>query len=86
MNFINERIVVSLGLETEPCAPTRIVLMDGRTFAHSNRQVTLKFSIAGVIQTQTFLVTPIDIHLIILGMPGSSSWLASSTVPSFRSL
>ena len=69
MNFINERIVASLGLETEPCAPTRVVLADGRTLAHSNRQVTLKFSIAGVIQTQTFLVAPIDIHSIILGMP-----------------
>ena len=49
MNFINERIVISLGLETELCAPTRVVLADGRTLAHSNRQVTLGFSIVGVI-------------------------------------
>ena len=69
INFINERIVASLGLETEPYAPTRIVLVDGRTLAHSNRQVTLRFSIAGVIQMQTFLVAPIDVHSIILGMP-----------------
>ena len=69
MNFINERIVASLGLETEPCTPTRVVLVDGRTLAHSNRQVTLKFSIARVIQTQTFLVASIGVHSIILGMP-----------------
>ena len=74
MNFINERIVASLGLETEPCAPTRVVLADERTLAHSNRQVTLKFSIAGVIQTQTFLVAPIGVHSIILGRP----WLEYS--------
>ena len=29
MNFINERIVASLGLETESWAPTRVVLADG---------------------------------------------------------
>jgi len=29
MNFINERIVASLGLKTEPCAPTRVLLADG---------------------------------------------------------
>ena len=69
MNFINERIVASLGLETEPCTLTRVVLADGRTLAHSNHQVTLKLSIAGVIQTQTFLVAPIGVHSIILGMP-----------------
>ena len=50
MNFINERIVASLGLETEPYALTRVVLADGRTLTHSNRQVTLKFSIAGVVR------------------------------------
>jgi hypothetical protein len=69
MNFINECIVATLGLETEPCAPTRVVLADGRVLAHSNRQITLKFTIAGITQTQTFLVAPIGIHSIILGMP-----------------
>ena len=69
MNFINERIVATLGFETEPCAPTRVVLADGRTLAHSNHQVTLKFSITGVIQMQIFLVVPIGIYLIIFGMP-----------------
>src|SRR5271169_1328139 len=69
MNFINECIVATLGLEAEPCAPTRVVLADGRTLTHSNRQVTLKFMIAGVTQTQTFLVAPIGVHSIILGIP-----------------
>jgi len=69
MNFINERVVATLGLETEPCAPTRVLLADGRTLAHSNRQVMLKFTIAGVTQTQTFFVAPIGVHSIILGMP-----------------
>ena len=68
MNFINEHIVASLGLKTEPCAPTHFVLADGRTLAHSNRQGTLKFSIAKVIQIQTFLVAPIGIHSIIFGI------------------
>ena len=37
--------------------------------SYTNCQVTLKFSIARVIQTQTFLVAPIGVHSIILGMP-----------------
>ena len=69
MNFINERIVASLGLKTEPCAPTHVVLANEQTLAHSNHQVTPKFSIARVIQTQTFLVAPIRVHSIILSMP-----------------
>src|SRR5271155_5263011 len=69
MNFINERIVATSNLETEPCTPTRVLLADGRTLAHSNRQVMLKFTIAGVTQTQTFFVAPIGVHSIILGMP-----------------
>ena len=69
LNFIHERLVESLGLETTICNSVCILLADGRVLAHSNRQVTLKFTTAGVLQTQTFLVMPIGIHDIILGMP-----------------
>ena len=69
LNFINESIVTTLGLEPERCTPTQVLLADGRVLAHSNRQVTLKTSIAGIPQTQTFLIAPIGVHSIILGMP-----------------
>jgi hypothetical protein len=69
LNFINENLVSTLRLNTEQCASTQVVLADGRILAHSNRQVTLKISIAGIPQTHTFLVAPIGVHSLILGMP-----------------
>ena len=69
LNFINESLVSALSLATESCSPIQVSLADGRVLAHSNRQVTLKFTIAGVPQIQTFIVAPLGIHSIILGMP-----------------
>ena len=60
--------MLSLGLDTQPCSPVQVILADGRTLVHSSRQVTLEFTIAGVPQTQTFLVAPIGVHSMILGM------------------
>ena len=69
LNFIHESIVSSYRLKTEPCPPVRVSLANGSILTHSNRQVTLKITIAGVPQTLTFLVAPIGIHSMILGMP-----------------
>jgi len=69
LNFIHECLVTALGLVTEPCPPIEVSLADGRVLTHVNRQVTLKFTIAGVPQTQTFFVAPLGVHSIILGMP-----------------
>src|SRR5271169_6195426 len=69
LNLVNERLVQSLRLPTEPCPSVQVILADDRTLSHSNRQVTLKFTIAGVPHQETFLVAPIGIHSFILGMP-----------------
>src|SRR5271169_1848055 len=69
LNLVTERLVQSLRLPTEPCPSVQVVLADDRTLSHSNRQVILKFSIAGVPHQETFLVAPIGIHSFILGMP-----------------
>jgi hypothetical protein len=47
----------------------RITVADGRVLPHSNRQVTCKYTIAGVPQEDTFHVAAIGDHSIILGMP-----------------
>jgi hypothetical protein len=69
LNFIHEALVSNLGLPVQPCPPVKVRLADGRTLTHSDRQVTLNFTIAGVPHTQTFLVAPIGIHSMIFGMP-----------------
>ena len=66
LNLIHERVVQTLHLDSEPYAPTRILVADGRILAHSNRQVTLSFRVAGRIQKQTFLIAPIGVHSIIV--------------------
>src|ERR1700732_1417675 len=69
LNFINEWIVTQPTLKTEPCPSTPVTLADGRLLTHSARQVTLEYTVAGVIQLDTFLVAPIGGHSLILGMP-----------------
>ena len=69
LNFIHEKTVDVLGLETHPCPQTKVLVADGRALIHSNREVTRKFTISGVHFTEDFLVAPIGIHSIILGMP-----------------
>ena len=69
LNFIHEHIVSLLQIPTEPCTPVRVALADGRILTHSNRQVTLNVTIAGIPQRHTFFVAPIGIHTMILGMP-----------------
>src|SRR5204862_3595193 len=73
LNFIHEALVANLGLITQSCPPIKVRLADGRILAHTNRKVSLKFTIAGVPHTQTFYVAPIGMHSVILGMP----WLKS---------
>ena len=73
LNFIHEALVANLGLITQSCPPIKVRLADGRILAHTNRKVSLKFTIAGVPHTQTFYVAPIGMHSMILGMP----WLES---------
>ena len=69
LNFIHESLVSTSGLVTEPCPLIEVLLADGRVLTHANRQISLKFTIAGVPQTQNFIVAPLGIHSIILGMP-----------------
>ena len=73
LNFIHEALVANLGLITQSCPPVKVRLADGRILTHTNRKVTLNFTIAGVRQMQTFYVAPIGMHSMILGMP----WLES---------
>ena len=69
LNFIHESLVSTLGLVTEPCPAIKVLVADGRVLTHANRQIPLKFTIAGVPQSHTFFVAPIGIHSMILGMP-----------------
>ena len=69
LNFVHEAFVSSLNISTVSCPTTKVVLADGHTLAHSNKVVTLQVNICGVIMTQDFLVAPIGIHSVILGMP-----------------
>ena len=69
LNFIHEYIVSLLQIPTKPCSPIRVTLADGRILTHSNRQVTLDVTIAGIPQRHTFYVAPIGVHTMILGMP-----------------
>jgi hypothetical protein len=69
LNFINEWIITQLKLKTDPCPSTCVTFADGRLLAHSVRQVTLKYTVAGVAQHNIFLVAPIRDHSLILGMP-----------------
>ena len=69
LNFIHDHIVSLLHLPTEPCPPIQVSTADGRILSHSNRQVTLDLTIAGAPQRHTFLVAPIGVHTMILGMP-----------------
>ena len=73
LNFIHEALVASLGVVVQSCPPVKVRLAYGRILTHTNRKVTLNFTIAGVPHTQTFYVAPIGMHSVILGMP----WLES---------
>ena len=68
LNFIHEAFVSSLKIPLVSCPITKVVLADGHTLAHSNQVVTLQVNIGGVNMTHNFLVAPIGIHSIILGM------------------
>ena len=54
LNFIHDHVVSLLHLPTEPCPPVQVSTADGRILTHSNRH--------------TFLVAPIGVHTMILGM------------------
>jgi len=69
LNFINEWIVQQLKLKTESCPSMRVTLADGHLLTHSNRQVTLEYTVAGVDQHDTFLIALIGDHSLILRMP-----------------
>src|SRR5271169_3060821 len=69
INLIHESVVKSLKLKTRSCSPTQVSLADGRTLPHANAEAVLDFSIAGVPHQEIFLVAPIGIHSMILGMP-----------------
>ena len=58
-----------LHLEPKPFTPVRVTVADGRLLTQCNRQVTLDYSIASVPQHDSFLVTLIGEHSLILGMP-----------------
>jgi Reverse transcriptase (RNA-dependent DNA polymerase)/gag-polyprotein putative aspartyl protease len=69
LNFIHEALVERLRLQTQLSSPVQVTVANGDILTHANRTVTLKFTIAGIPQEETFLVAPIGIHSIILGMP-----------------
>src|ERR1700737_278256 len=54
LNFVNEGIVTQFNLKIETCPSTRVTFADGRLLAHSARQVTLEYTVAGVPQLDTF--------------------------------
>ena len=69
LNLIHEELVLALGLPTVPCVPIYVTIANGSKLIHANRAVILKFTIAGVLHKETFLVAPLGNNQMILGMP-----------------
>ena len=73
LNFINERLASSLRQPIQSFSPIQVSLADGRALTHDTAFVNLPFTIASIPHSHTFLLAPICIHSMILGMP----WLES---------
>ena len=72
MNVIHKALVSDLNISTYPCAPVRLLDASGRTLAFCHRKVHL--TLANTPSDQEFLVAPIGVHPMILGMP----WLETA--------
>ena len=69
LNLIHEDLVLTLGLPTVPCVSIYVTIANGSKLIHANRVVVRKFTIAGVLHEETFLVAPLGSNQMILGMP-----------------
>ena len=74
LNLVHQAVVANLGLKPQPCSPVKVRLANGQPLPICDQQITLDFTIAGIRNSQTFLVAPIGIHSMILGMP----WLETT--------
>jgi hypothetical protein len=70
INIIHEAIVTRLNLEKRPCKfPVKLTVADGHKMKPCDHYVTLNFTIDGLQQSEDFIVAPIGVHPMILGMP-----------------
>ena len=69
LNLIHEALVRALGLKVGSCTPVHVSIADGKQLAHVNQAVIHKFMIAGVQHEETFLITSLSSHQMILEMP-----------------
>ena len=68
LNFLHEDLVAQLKIDTRPCTPINVTVVDGRPLPPIRQQVTLVFN-APETYRETFYIAPIGIHHMILGMP-----------------
>jgi len=70
LNFLHEDTVDTLRIDTQPCPPIEVMVVDGRPLPTKiQRQVTLDFTKHDETYQETFYVAPIGVHSMILGMP-----------------
>ena len=70
LNFLHEDTVDTLRIDTQPCPPIEVMVVDGRPLPTKiQRQVTLDFTEHDETYQETFYVAPIGVHSMILGMP-----------------
>ena len=72
MNFLNESTATQLKINTQPCPPIHVSVVDGCALTVVKRQATFEFKAAGTLHKETFYIAPIGIHSMILGIP----WLS----------
>ena len=72
LNFLNKATAARWKIDTQPCSPIHVSVVDGRPLAIVKRQATLELKAAGIVHKETFYIAPIGIHSMILGMP----WLS----------
>ena len=69
LNLIHEALVRALSLVTQSCSSIYVIIVNGSELIHANRTVTLKFTIAGILHQETFLVASLGNNQLILRMP-----------------
>ena len=71
LNFIHEETVSQLRIDTQPCPPIEVSVVDGRTLPSLvQRQATLEVKEPNLgTYHETFYVASIGMHSMILGMP-----------------
>ena len=91
LNFLHEETIAQLQIDTQPCPPIEVTVVDGRSLPSAiRRQVTLDFEVNNEKYHETFYIAPIGVHAMILGMPWLTNvnpdidWRARTAKPRLR--